>query len=333
MRSRRTGAPDSRRSCWSARLGPWIPAPLTISARWPIFRAASISGSTWMARCGALAILAPDLAPRLSGIERADSLAFDFHKWGQVPYDAGFVLVRDGVLHRKAFATSAAYLAPRERGLAGGSPWPCDFGPDLSRGFRALKIWFTLKVYGVDALGRGDFAHLCPGALSGEPHPGDARTRTAGARGTEYRLFPLSRAAMTADRVNARIVADLHEAEMSRHRPPSSTVRLAIRAAIVNHRTGRAEIDTLVEKTVAAGRGSTEAARKPPGKSDAQEWMPRTLREARLRELEAQIGADAEAILVCASNARACWPKWAAPPTPETRISICSRGNRRIARR
>ena len=51
--------------------------------------------------CGALAMLSPELAPRLKGIERADSLAFDFHKWGQVPYDAGFVLVRDGVLHRQ----------------------------------------------------------------------------------------------------------------------------------------------------------------------------------------------------------------------------------------
>ncbi len=64
--------------------------------------------------CGALAVLAPDLAPRLSGIERADSLAFDFHKWGQAPYDAGFILVRDGVLHRKTFATSAAYLRREE---------------------------------------------------------------------------------------------------------------------------------------------------------------------------------------------------------------------------
>jgi aromatic-L-amino-acid decarboxylase len=49
--------------------------------------------------CGALGMLAPDIAPRLAGIERADSLAFDFHKWGQVPYDAGFILVRDGALH------------------------------------------------------------------------------------------------------------------------------------------------------------------------------------------------------------------------------------------
>src|SRR5712691_3639590 len=102
---------------------------------------------------GALGMLAPDIAPRLAGIERADSLAIDFHKWGQVPYDAGFVLVRDGALHRDTFALPAAYLRRETRGLAAGSPWPCDFGPDLSRGFRALKTWFTLKVYGTERHG------------------------------------------------------------------------------------------------------------------------------------------------------------------------------------
>src|SRR3984957_11877674 len=71
---------------------------------------------------GALGILTPEIAPRLAGIEAADSLAFGFHKWGQVPYDAGFVLVRDGELHRKAFASPAAYLEREVRGLAAGSP-------------------------------------------------------------------------------------------------------------------------------------------------------------------------------------------------------------------
>ncbi len=76
---------------------------------------------------GALAILAPDLAPRLKGIDCADSLAFDFHKWGQVPYDAGFILVRDGVLHRNTFAASPPYLRKELRGLAAGAPWPVRF--------------------------------------------------------------------------------------------------------------------------------------------------------------------------------------------------------------
>ncbi|HEU0149050.1 MAG TPA: pyridoxal-dependent decarboxylase, partial [Bradyrhizobium sp.] len=64
---------------------------------------------------GALGILSPQLAPLLAGIEQADSIALDFHKWGQVPYDAGFLLVRDGERHRDAFAQPAAYLRRETR--------------------------------------------------------------------------------------------------------------------------------------------------------------------------------------------------------------------------
>src|SRR5690349_8481511 len=102
---------------------------------------------------GALGILTPALKSRLVGIENADSIALDFHKWGQVPYDAGLLLVRDGDRHHDAFAAPAAYLRRESRGLAANSPWPCDLGPDLSRGFRALKTWFTLKTYGTEKLG------------------------------------------------------------------------------------------------------------------------------------------------------------------------------------
>src|SRR6266702_5717726 len=97
-------------------------------------------------------MLSPELAPMLGGIELADSIALDFHKWGQVPYDAGFLLVRDGERHRQAFAQPAAYLQREARGLAAGEVWPCDLGPDLSRGFRALKTWFTLETLGADRI-------------------------------------------------------------------------------------------------------------------------------------------------------------------------------------
>jgi len=79
-------------------------------------------------------ILAPDLAAAPAGIERGDSLAFDFHKWGQVPYDAGFILVRDGTLHRHILRRSISLLAARTRGLGPASPWRA-IRPDLSRGF------------------------------------------------------------------------------------------------------------------------------------------------------------------------------------------------------
>ena len=247
--------------------------------------------------CGALAMLAPDLALRLNGIQRADSLAFDFHKWGQVPYDAGFILVRDGLLHRQAFATSAAYLRREERGLAGGSFWPCDFGPDLSRGFRALKAWFTLQVYGADALGSA-ISRTCQLARYLEQRVMET---------PELELLtpvPLNivcfryRTGADPDAVNARIVADLQEAGQV---APSTTVidgRLAIRAAIVNHRTSRAEIDLLVEKTVAAGRAIELSALscRQAQCGEAEDWAPRKLRESRLSALEQQIALEPASI-------------------------------------
>ena len=123
-----------------------------------------------MERSARSAMLAPEIAPKLAGIERADSLAFDFHKWGQVPYDAGFILVRDGELQRERVCRFGGYLRRETRGLAAGSPWPCDYGPDLSRGFRALKTWFTLKVYGDGSDRCRDFANVRAGSLPGTAH-------------------------------------------------------------------------------------------------------------------------------------------------------------------
>jgi len=201
---------------------------------------------------GALAILAPDLAPRLAGIERADSIACDFHKWGQVPYDAGFLLVRDGAIHRATFASPAAYLRREARGLAAGSPWPCDFGPDLSRGFRALKTWFTLKVHGTEALG-AVISKTCAVARHLE-----ARVRAEPElelmAGAELNIVCFRYRAEDSDAVNAAIVADLQESGIA---APSTTLlegRLAIRAAVVNHRTEARDADALVDGVLKFGR-------------------------------------------------------------------------------
>jgi glutamate/tyrosine decarboxylase-like PLP-dependent enzyme len=201
---------------------------------------------------GALARLAPHLAPKLDGIERADSVAFDFHKWGQAPYDAGFILVRDGEAHKNAFALPAAYLQRAERGLAAGSPWPCDFGPDLSRGFRALKVWFTLKVYGTDALG-ASISRCC--ALARYLEERIAATPELELMvPVELNIVCFRYRAEDTNRVNDAIVVALQESGVV---APSTTRikgQTAIRAAIVNHRTSRAEIDALVDGVLALGR-------------------------------------------------------------------------------
>lgn len=207
---------------------------------------------------GALARLAPELAARLDGIERADSLAFDFHKWGQVPYDAGYILVRDGELHRNAFASPTAYLRQVERGLAAGAPWPCDFGPDLSRGFRALKTWFTLKVYGTEALG-ASISRSCELArdLESRIHKEPELELLAP---VELNIVCFRYRAQDADKLNEKIVIELQESGIA---APSTTIidgRLAIRAAIVNHRTGRDEMDVLVSNVLSLGRAFQASA-------------------------------------------------------------------------
>lgn len=205
---------------------------------------------------GALAMLSPELAPRLQGIEQADSIAFDFHKWGQVPYDAGFILIRDGALHMSAFVSSAAYLRRETRGMAAGSPWPCDFGPDLSRGFRALKTWFTLQVYGTDRLG-ATIAHTCALArYLAERIVSESELELLAPVSLNIVCFRYR--AAEADRINGAVIADLQESGIAA--PSATTIdgKLAIRAAIVNHRTNTADIDALIEATLRFGRARIE---------------------------------------------------------------------------
>lgn len=201
---------------------------------------------------GALGMLSEHVRPLLAGIEQADSIAFDFHKWGQVPYDAGFLLVRDSTRHMDAFAAPVAYLRREARGIAGGSPWPCDFGPDLSRGFRALKTWFTLQVYGAEKLGQiisqtCELAQLLAAEVQKRPELELLAPVALNIVCFRYRCE-------NADQVNQEIVLQLHESGVA---APSTTVvngQLAIRAAIVNHRTNEADIHRLVGAVLATAQ-------------------------------------------------------------------------------
>jgi aromatic-L-amino-acid decarboxylase len=200
---------------------------------------------------GALGILSSRVAPRLAGIGEAFSIALDFHKWGQVPYDAGFLMVRDGERHRDAFAAPAAYLRRETRGLAAGSCWPCDLGPDLSRGFRALKTWFTLKTYGAEKLGAVitrccALANYLEAKILAEPQLELLAPVNLNIVCFRYR-------AEDANAVNGEIVIDIQESGIA---APSTTLldgQLAIRAAIVNHRTDITDIDALIDAVLKFG--------------------------------------------------------------------------------
>jgi glutamate/tyrosine decarboxylase-like PLP-dependent enzyme len=199
---------------------------------------------------GALAALSPTHRHKIAGIEQADSVAFDFHKWAQVTYDAGCILVRDPAIHLATFAQDTNYLAPAG-GLAGGQPWPCDLGPDLSRGFRALKIWMTLSTFGTDALAAVvDTSCALAQRLAARIDAGDGLIRLA--------PVPLNIVCFTIEGATNEdidtLVADL---QRSGTFAPSTTTldgRRAIRAAIVNHRTTAADIDAFADAMQDAAR-------------------------------------------------------------------------------
>jgi glutamate/tyrosine decarboxylase-like PLP-dependent enzyme len=190
---------------------------------------------------GALTTLAPALAPLTKGLARADSVAFDFHKWAHAPYDAGFLLVRDPAAHKGTFAAPAAYLSRLPRGLAAGDDWPCDYGPDLSRGFRALKVWMTLQTLGADAIGAAIAANC-------------AAARRLAALVAASDVFELAAPvplnivcfALRGDAEGA-LSAELAMRLQERGLAAPSTTRIAgrqvVRAAIFNHRTTVADID------------------------------------------------------------------------------------------
>jgi glutamate/tyrosine decarboxylase-like PLP-dependent enzyme len=209
---------------------------------------------------GACAILSDELRPRLAGIERAQSLAFDFHKWLHVNYDAGCVLIRDGALHRRAFAVTPDYLSQEVRGLAAGAPWPVDFGPELSRGARAIRVWAHLKEHGTRRLGQMIGRNCEQAAYLADRVDATPELERLAPVALNIVCFRATRPegeAGALDQLNRDIVIALQESGLA---APSTTRIggvLAIRVNLTNHRTRRQDLDLLVEATVHLARELT----------------------------------------------------------------------------
>ncbi|MDX8414215.1 MAG: aminotransferase class V-fold PLP-dependent enzyme [Mariprofundales bacterium] len=198
---------------------------------------------------GALAMLSQTIAPRLHGIERADSLAMDFHKWAQVPYDAGLVLIRDGCAHHQAFATNDRYLQREEQGLAANTPWPCDYGIDLSRGFRALKVWFTIQAFGSKRLATTieqccQLAQQLASMIQQQPE-----LELAAPVSLNIVCFRCYNASNDDHRA---IVSHIQHSGLAAPSLTELQGKTTIRAAIVNHRTSETDLNHLLSATLDA---------------------------------------------------------------------------------
>jgi glutamate/tyrosine decarboxylase-like PLP-dependent enzyme len=199
---------------------------------------------------GSLGALSPSLRPLFRGMARADSLAFDLHKWGYLPYEIACVLVRDAAAHREAFATKASYLQVEERGVAAGGLVFAERGPELSRNFKALKAWMALKAEGTDRIAAVIEQNVAQARRFGAAVAAVPDVTLAAAVSLNvacWRITPDGTTPEQQDRLTREVLLRLQETGVA---VCSSTVvrgRTVIRVAVANHRSRWADFERLLD--------------------------------------------------------------------------------------
>ena len=206
---------------------------------------------------GAIAMISDLVRPLLSGIERADSISMDLHKWMHVPFEASCVLVRDKKAHHDSFVLTPEYLAKATRGLASGPEWYSEYGVQLSRSFRALKIWMTMKQHGTKKLGRMITRNVDQARYLGGLIEKTGNLELIAPIGLDivcFRYNPGKTSLETLNELNREILIQLQEQGIA---APSFTTlngQYCIRVAIANHRSRCQDFDVLIAETMRLGK-------------------------------------------------------------------------------
>ncbi|HEX9893487.1 MAG TPA: pyridoxal-dependent decarboxylase [Gemmatimonadales bacterium] len=207
---------------------------------------------------GAIAALSPSLSSLVRGMEQADSLAFDLHKWLHIPYDAGCVLVRDREAHRRPFLQHGSYLTKMERGPGAMPVLFSDFGPELSRSFRGLKVWLAFKAHGTAIYGRLAEENVAQARYLAERVTAEPELELLAPVPLNIVCFRYrGLGGVPDDILNERNRQLLMRLQTDGIAVPSHTVlqgRFAIRVAITNHRSRRSDFDALVEAVLRIGK-------------------------------------------------------------------------------
>ncbi|CAH2398876.1 pyridoxal phosphate-dependent decarboxylase family protein [Mesorhizobium ventifaucium] len=205
---------------------------------------------------GALIAIAPKNSHRVAGIEHADSIALDPHKWLHAPFEVGCVLIRDASAHRNTFAVTPEYLESTPRGLASGQ-WLHDFGLQTSRGFRALKVWMALKQYGIEKFGRLIDQNIAQGHMLGTLIEAEPLLELIAPPNINIVCFRYRGDGLTGERqkaLNTEIMLRLQEDGIAALSDTTVHGQHCLRVAINNHRTRRDDLDLLVRETVRLGQ-------------------------------------------------------------------------------
>lgn len=209
---------------------------------------------------GAVAVLAENVRPKLIGIDRADSIALDLHKWMHIPFETGCVLVRHAEAHRRTFSLTPEYLEHESRGLAAGHLWFSDLGLQLSRQFRALKVWMSIKEHGLERFGRMMARNVAQAQYVGQLIENEPDMELLAPISLDivcFRFNPGGTDDKTLNALNKEILMQLQERGIA---APSYTTlhgQYCLRIAIANHRSKKDDFETLAREVVRLGRELT----------------------------------------------------------------------------
>jgi glutamate/tyrosine decarboxylase-like PLP-dependent enzyme len=201
---------------------------------------------------GAFAVLAKSAAKLFAGIERADSIALDPHKWLYLPVDVGCVIYRDPEIARAAFAHEAEYTRIiGEQADEAFAFW--DYGPELSRRFRALKVWMLLKGVGLDSLGEAIESNLaCARHLESMVRASDDFEMAAPVQLSIFcfRHVPVrlrNESSQAIDAFNERLLVALQRDGSSYLSNATLGGRFALRGCVLNYRTTLRDMEILLD--------------------------------------------------------------------------------------
>jgi aromatic-L-amino-acid decarboxylase len=198
---------------------------------------------------GGCVVLHEELKERGAGLDRADSLSFDLHKWLHVPIDAACILVRDRQAHTNAFGIDAPYLADLGGGPASDSNHFTNLGLQQSRSARGVKTWLLLKHFGLQRLGEMVYKNVRQAEMLGRMIDEAADFELLAEVQLNIVCFRYLDASLSIDELNElnrRIMRHLHEEGHAIPSPFKIGDEFAIRCAITNHRTTDADLDYLL---------------------------------------------------------------------------------------
>ena len=219
---------------------------------------------------GAFSILAESARKLFAGIELADSMALDPHKWLYLPVDVGCVIYREPETARAAFAHEAEYTRIiGEEADEAFAFW--DYGPELSRRFRALKVWMLLKGVGLDALGQEIESNLaCARYLESMVRASEDFEMVAP---VELSIFcfrhvpvPMKGASPAAiDAFNERLLIALQRDGSSYLSNATLNGRFALRGCVLNYRTTLRDMEILLDDLRRVAKSLPASGEVTPG--------------------------------------------------------------------